>query len=373
VSRLWRALTWAGSVGAAAATAHTFVNLRSLRVPPDDPAPVRERVSVLVPARDEASRIGPCLAAVLDQVSVPDLEILVLDDGSSDGTADAARRAAGGDPRVRVLEGDPLPQGWLGKAHACDQLGRAATGSVLIFLDADVVLAPQALAAAVHLLREARLDVASPYPRQLAETWSERLVQPLLQWSWLTLLPLRLAEASARPSLTAGNGQFMALDAQTYRRIGGHRAVRAQVLDDVALVRAVKAGGGRGGVVEGSRLATCRMYEDWPSLRDGYTKSAWAAFGPPAGAAAVLASLGVLYVVPPLAALRGSLVGLAGYGAAVAGRYVVAERTGGRSLPDSFAHPASVVLLAWLTTESWARWRRGTLRWKGRALPPEST
>jgi hypothetical protein len=359
MSRLWRTLTWAGSLGAAAATAHSLVNLRSLRVPADDPAPVRERVSVLVPARDEASRIGPCLAAVLDQVNVPDLEILVLDDGSSDGTAPAARRAAGGDPRVRVLEGDPLPQGWLGKAYACDQLGRAATGSVLIFLDADVVLAPHALAATVHLLRETGLDVASPYPRQLAETWS-------------TLLPLRVAEGSARPSLTAGNGQLMALDAETYRRIGGHRAVRAEVLDDVALVRAVKAGGGRGGVVDGSWLATCRMYEDWPSLREGYTKSAWAAFGPPAAAAAVVAGLGVLYVVPPLAALRGSLVGLAGYGAAVAGRYVVAERTGGRSLPDSFAHPASVVLLAWLTAESWARRRRGTLRWKGRPLPPES-
>ena len=372
MSRLWRALTWAGSLGAVAATAHSFVNLRVLRVPADEPPPVVERVSVLVPARDEAARIGPCLASVLDQVSVPDLEILVLDDGSSDGTADVARRTAGDDPRVRVLTGDPLPRGWLGKAYACDQLGRAATGTVLVFLDADVVLAPQALAATVHLLREARLDAASPYPRQLAETWSERLVQPLLHWSWLTLLPLRLAEESARPSLTAGNGQLMALDAQAYRRIGGHRAVRGEVLDDLALVRAVKADGGRGGVVDGSRLATCRMYENWPSLHEGYAKSAWAAFGSPAGAAAALAALGVLYVVPPLAALRGSLVGLAGYGAAVAGRYVVAERTGGRSLPDSLAHPASVVLLAWLTTESWVRRRRGTLRWKGRPLPAQS-
>jgi hypothetical protein len=115
------------------------------------------------------------------------------------------------------------------------------------------------------------------------------------------------------------------------------------------------------------------MYEDWPALREGYTKSAWAAFGSPAGAVAVLAALGVLYVVPPLAALRGSLVGLAGYGAAVAGRYVVAERTGGRSLPDSLAHPASVVLLGWLTTESWVRRRRGSLQWKGRALLRESS
>jgi hypothetical protein len=194
-------------------------------------------------------------------------------------------------------------------------------------------------------------------------------VQPLLQWSWLTLLPLRLAEDSPRPSLTAGNGQLMALDAEAYRRAGGHRAVRGEVLDDVALVRALKAAGGRGGVVDGTWLATCRMYDDWPSLREGYAKSAWAASGSPLAAAGVLAVLGVVYVVPPLAALRGSLAGLAGYGAAVTGRYVVAERTGGRSLPDSFGHPASIVLLGWLTAQSWVRRRRGTLRWKGRALP----
>ena len=368
-SRGWRVLTRVGAAGAVAATAHTFVNLRALRAPGDDPAPVPERVSVLVPARDEAARIGTCLASLLDQVSVPDLEILVLDDGSRDGTADAARAAAGGDPRVRVLTGEPLPAGWLGKPHACDQLGRAATGGVLVFVDADVVLAPHALAATVHLLRGSGLDVASPYPRQLAETWSERLVQPLLQWSWLTLLPLRLAEASPRPSLTAGNGQLLAIDALTYRRLGGHRAVRGEVLDDIALVRAVKAAGGRGGVVDGTWLATCRMYEDWPSLREGYTKSAWAATGSPLAAAGVLTVLGVLYVVPPLAALRGSFAGLVGYGAAVTGRYVVAERTGGRSLPDSFGHPASVVLLGWLTAQSWVRRRRGTLRWKGRTLP----
>jgi Glycosyl transferase family 2 len=368
VSRLWRALTWVGSAGAVAATAHTFVNLQALRTPAREPAPVGERVSVLVPARDEAHRIGACLASVLDQVGVPDLEILVLDDRSTDGTAEVVRRVTSGDPRVRVLDGEPLPDGWLGKPHACEQLARAATGTVLVFLDADVVLAPQAVAATVGLLREASLDVVSPYPRQIAETWSERLVQPLLQWSWLTLLPLRVAETSSRPSLTAGNGQLLAVDAAAYRMAGGHSAVRRAVLDDVALVRALKSAGGRGGVVDGTGLATCRMYDGWPDLREGYEKSAWAAFGSPAGAAAVVGVLGVVYVVPALAALRGSFVGAVGYGAAVTGRYVVAERTGGRSLPDSFGHPASIALLAWLTAGSWVRRRRGTLRWKGRPL-----
>jgi hypothetical protein len=110
------------------------------------------------------------------------------------------------------------------------------------------------------------------------------------------------------------------------------------------------------------------MYRDWASLRDGYSKSLWAAFGSPARAAAVGSGLAVLYVVPPVAALAGSPVGLAGYGAAVAGRYLVAERTGGRSLPDAFFHPASVLTALWLLTRSWRRRRAGLLTWKGRPL-----
>jgi len=275
---------------------------------------------------------------------------------------------AAGDPRVRLISGSrPLP-GWLGKPHACDQLGRAASGSVLVFLDADVRLAPHAVAATVGLLRASGLGLVSPYPRQLAKTAAERLVQPLLPWSFLTTLPLRLAERSERPSLSAANGQLLAVDASVYRAAGGHAAVRDAVIEDVELLRAVKRAGGRGGVVDGTSLATCRMYEDWPSLRDGYTKSLWAALGSPSAAAAVMAGLGVCYVVPAVAAIAGSPVGLAGYAAGVTGRYLVAERTGGRSVPDCLAHPASIVLLAWLVARSWRSRRLGTLSWKGRAL-----
>jgi hypothetical protein len=367
--RVGRVLTWAGSLGAIALTAHSFVNLRAVRVPDDDPEPVAERVSVLVPVRDEADRIGDCLSGLLDQIGIPDLEILVLDDESGDATADVVRRTAEGDPRVRLLTGTPPPPGWLGKPHACHQLAAAATGSVLVFLDADVRLAPQALAATVGLLRGANLDLVSPYPRQLAETVSERLLQPLLSWSWLTTLPVALVERSPWESLAAANGQLIAVDADAYRAAGGHGAVHDRVLDDIGLMRAMKRSGGRAGVADGSRVASCRMYTGWPQIRDGYGKSLWEAFGSPAGAAGVMAGLTVLYVVPPAAALRGSLMGLAGYTAAVVGRYAVAERTGGRSMPDCLGHPASVVLLGWLTADSWRRHRRGSLSWKGRRLP----
>ncbi len=365
-----RAAGAAGSLVAVALTVHTAWNLRAYRRPPTDPPPVSERVSVLLPLRDEAHRVAPCLHAVLAQERVPDLEVLVLDDDSTDGTAELVHRVAAGDARVRVLAGRPLPAGWLGKAHACDRLAAAATGSVLVFLDADVVLAPCGAAASVTLLRGAGLDVGCPYPRQLADGLGPRLVQPLLQWSFLTTLPLALAERSARPSLSAGNGQLLVIDAATYRRSGGHFAVRGEVLEDVALVRAVKRVAGRGGIVDGTTVATCRMYDGWPDLREGYAKSLWAAFGSPAGAAGALGLLGLAYVVPPLAAvLAGSRMGALGYGVAVLGRWLVARRTRQRVWPDVLAQPASVVVFGWLVVDSWLRRRRGGLVWKGRKLP----
>jgi hypothetical protein len=371
---LWRRLTQLGSAGAAALTVHALVNLRDLRVPDDDPPPVPETVSVLLPVRDEEGRVGACLVSVLDQIRVDRLEVLVLDDGSSDRTADVVRSIAATDPRVRLLTGGAeVPRGWLGKTWACHRLAAEARGTALVFVDADVRFAPHAIAAAVSLLRRSGLDLVSPYPRQLALTLGERLVQPLLQWSFLSTLPLRAAERSPRSSLSAANGQFLAVDTATYERAGGHAAVRGEVLDDVALLRAVKRAGGRGVVVDGTRLATCRMYEDWPDLRDGYTKSLWSAFGSQRGAAVVVAGLAVCFVVPPLAALRGSVTGFGGYVAAVVGRYAVAERTGGRSLPDSLAHPASVVVFGWLTARSWRARRRGELTWRGRPLRPATT
>jgi len=292
--------------------------------------------------------------------------VLVLDDASTDGTGRIARSLG-----VPVLPGRPLPPGWLGKPYACQQLADAAdpAADVLLFLDADVVLRPGAVAATVALLDEHDLDLVCPWPRQLAVTAAERLVQPLLQWSWLTFLPLRLAERSARPSLAAANGQLLAVRRPAYDRAGGHAAVRAEVVEDVALLRAVKRAGGRGGVADGTALAGCRMYAGWPELRDGYTKSLWAAFGSPAGAAGVVGLLALAYLVPPAAALLGSRTGLAGYAAGVIGRVVTARRTGGRAWPDALAHPASVAAFGWLTARSLRAHHAGALVWKGRRIP----
>lgn len=338
---------------------HAAVNARRLRVP--TARATDTRVSVLLPARDEAARVEPTLRSLLAQEGV-DLEVVVLDDGSTDGTADVVRRVADGDPRVRLLTGRPLAAGWLGKPHACQQLAEAAalTSDVLVFVDADVVLAPHAVAATVALLEETGLDLLSPYPRQEAPG-ATALVQPLLQWSWLTFLPLRLAERSPWSSLSAANGQLLAVRRTAYDRAGGHAAAYDQVVEDVGLLRAMKRTGGRGGVCDGTALATTRMYDSWDELVDGYSKSLWTL---PLPAVALMA---LLYVVPPVAALRGSRVGALAYAAGVAGRVVSARRTGG-PVAASFAHPVSVAAFCLLAGRSRLRRRRGTLSWKGRSL-----
>ncbi|MGE2712453.1 glycosyltransferase [Mycolicibacterium litorale] len=361
-----RAVVVIGSSLSCVGMAHQLVNQRLLRRPPENPPPVAASVSILVPARDEAHRIAPTIRSLLAQQGLSDAEILVLDDRSTDGTADVVRRAAGAGPRVTVLTGTEPPAGWLGKPHACAQLAAAARGEVLVFVDADVVLAPHAVAAAVAVLREAPLDLLSPWPRQVTAGAAGRLIQPLLAWSWLTTLPLRVAERSRRPSMAAANGQFLVVEADALARAGGWGSVAGAVLDDISLARAVRAAGGRTGLADGSRLATCRMYATGRELRDGYRKSLWAAFGSPLGALAVGTMLAVVYVVPAAAALTGSRVGALGYAAAVVGRMFATPWCGRRW--DAFAHPVSVLTLLALLVSSWIGQIRGTLQWKGRTV-----
>jgi cellulose synthase/poly-beta-1,6-N-acetylglucosamine synthase-like glycosyltransferase len=364
--RLLRVLSGAAVAGAL----HAAVNVALVRRPPTGPPPVRRPVTVVLPVRDEEAQVGGCLTAVLAQQGVPELRVVVVDDGSTDGTADVVRAVP--DPRVRLVAAADPPPGWLGKPHACATGAAAAgeaDGGVLVFLDADVRLFPDAVAGAVAVLDAHGLDLVSPWPRPVTASVAERLVQPLGPWLWVTALPVRLAERSRRPSLTAANGQFLVVRRSVYARAGGHGAVRGEVIEDVALARAVKRAGGRAVPVDGSRLAACRMYDGWPALRAGYAKSLWASVGGSPGASvAVAAGLSAVWVLPALAALRGSRAGLVGYAAGVAGRAVSAAATGSRVWPDSLAHPLSMLLFDVLLAGSVRGRRRGTLSWRGRAL-----
>lgn len=367
-----RALVTTGSALAVGLAIHTFVNLRNLRSPNTNAPGVHERVSVLIPARNEERHIEHTVVSVLQQLGVPQLEVIVLDDGSTDRTA---RILAGiDDERLTVLHSptDDVPDGWLGKPWACQRLGERAAGEIIVFVDADVHLEPWALRALVETLRSAGVSLVAPYPRQLAETWLERLVQPLVTWSWVATMPVRWAENSLRPSLSAANGQLMVFDAAAYRDIGGHGAVQQEVIEDVALMRALKRAGHHTTTVDGSHLASCRMYDGTQQVVDGYTKSLWSAFNGPAGSLGVNALLLGTGLLPLMAGIFGPsrsmrVIGGIGYAAGVASRAAVAQRTREKRL-DAIAHPASILAFSALNVLSWWRHLRGTNTWKGRPI-----
>jgi len=362
------------ALGATALTIHTAWNVRHLRRPQPPADEVTEKVAVLIPARDEGQHIGPTIESVRAQERVAHLDIHVLDDGSHDATAIIAKTIADQDARVHVhKEADVAPPlGWLGKNYACARLSAAVDAEVLVFLDADVRLESLAIASLVHELRSGGFDLVAPYPRQEAFGLLERLVQPLLVWSWATTVPLRVAEERQWASMSVANGQLLVFDASAYRTIDGHSSVSNDVIEDVALMRRVRKAGMRAVTVDGSQLATCRMYESSTDLLDGYTKSAWAAFGGPLGSIFVNNALLGLYVLPALAAVFGRgrtrAWGLLGYAAGVTGRLVVARRTGERQLPDSLAHPASIIAFVVINKISWWRHLNGTTEWKGRSV-----
>lgn len=270
-----------------------FVAPRQRRFEPGTGTP---RVSVLVPARNEARRIEPCLRSLLAQ-DYPDFELIVLDDHSTDNTA-AVVLAHGfsreSEARHRLMESQPLPSGWTGKAWACHQLAAVACGEYLLFTDADTIHEPGALGACVGHALDTRAALLSAWPRQVTESWSEKAVIPLVYVLLLGALPhyllrrlqrrpeyARGASRATLETLGAANGQYMLWRREDYREIGGHAAIRDHLVEDVALGRLVAARTGEGMRLincDGSRLVHCRMYTSFPEVWEGFTKNLRAAF-----------------------------------------------------------------------------------------------
>lgn len=334
-------------------------------------------VSILIPARNEAARIGPTVAALLAQ-TYPAFEVLVLDDDSTDGTAEVARRAARGDPRFCLRQGAPLPPGWVGKNWACHQLAQRANYDLLLFTDADVCWQPDALAAAVAQLQDSRADLLTVWPTQTTVTWSERLVVPLMALAVLAYLPVWLAHDSPHPAAAAANGQALLFRRTAYRKCGGHDGVRSEVIEDVRLAQRVKAAGLRLRMADGNGLVITRMYRCWQEVRDGYAKNILAGHwnSPALLAFSTLFHL-LIFVGPWLWLAAGALghlqagwplwpLALIGLGLGIRG--LTAWMTGQRLL-DALWLPVSVLLMSWIAGQAlWWRLLYGGPVWKGRRL-----
>ncbi|MGQ9476680.1 MAG: glycosyltransferase [Actinomycetota bacterium] len=264
-------------------------------------------VSVLIPARNEVDSVRSCVESILEQ-DYPHLEVLVLDDDSTDSTGEVIRELANRNSRVRALDGKPLPRGWTGKNWACHQLSLAAGGELLLFTDADTVHGPSCVSSAVAALQEEGADLLTALPHQEMRTWGERLTVPILGWSTLCFFPLFLAHRLRAPSLTVAVGQFMLFRKEAYQEVGGHAAVKDQVADDFSLGRAVKAAGMRWLFLDGRNSLRCRMYQDLSSAYRGLAKSLLPAFGNRVLFFTFVWSwLAVVFLEPPLVLASGAL------------------------------------------------------------------
>lgn len=230
-------------------------------------------VSVCVPARNEERVIGRLLESLCAQ-SWPNLEILVVDDHSTDGTARIIDECAAGDPRIVRVVPPPLPDGWLGKNHALHVASERATGDFLLFVDADTVHHPRAVEVAVAAIGESEgADVLVVLSGQEVGSWAEKVVSPFF---WSLVLPairVEAAEDPTRPDEAMGNGQFAMYRASAYRGIGGHAAVKDVVVEDVSLVRRMKHAGMRYRLVVGPAVTHTRMYRCFTEVWDGFSKN----------------------------------------------------------------------------------------------------
>jgi chlorobactene glucosyltransferase len=341
------------------------------------PVPRWPRVSILVPARDEEANIGPCVNSLLAQ-DYPDLQVLVLDDASSDGTWQVLTDLAKQNRRLRILGGQPLSGGWLGKHWACHQLAQAADGELLLFTDADTRHRPNALKDGVSALMAEKADLLSALPLEEVCSWTERLLVPLIHWSIFSFLPLAIAHRRNTPALAAAIGQFMLFRRQAYRQIGGHAAVRGHAADDLALARRIKARGLRLRLADGSQHVRCRMYQNAGEVYEGLTKNLFAAFDYRLPIFVfVWLWLGLVFLGPiVVVALRigGVSITPRAFGLAVAAVMASALLWSLTIWRFRFPrllvilYPASVLLAVAVAFRSIAMTRFGRATWKGRSL-----
>jgi len=356
-----------------------LLNLRVFRFPVFSslPAPL-PGVSVLIPARNEEKRILPCLES-LRANDLADLEILVLDDHSSDRTADSVLQVSRQDARVRLLSGKDLPGGWTGKAWACHQLAAQAKGEYLVFVDADTRFSDLTLAQAVHMARQEKADLLSLWPSLEAESWSERLVIPFVHLFILLYLPHWIGGRSA--SLGAANGQFLLFRRQAYEKIGGHASVSGHLVEDIALARKMRATGFRVLNRDGTNpnrpgaLVRCRMYDNFRDLWDGFTKNLYPAFDGRLGAFVffqlfqAVVFLGPFVLLPffpadPILWIEVAVI--------LSLRLAMAHRFR-QSWLGALLHPLGQALVLAIAGNSWLQTIRRRLPWRGRHYAHLST
>ena len=236
--------------------------------------PVPPHVTILVPAKDEAAGIRKCAQRILAQ-DYPDFRVVAVDDRSTDGTGAVLDELAREHPqRVRAIHipKDGLPDGWLGKCHALHFASRDVEGEWLLFVDSDVTLQPNALGRALALALARKYDALSILTRLECDGFWDRLILPLAAGAWSVMHAVSLTNDDRRTRSAAANGQFFLIRRSAYQSVGGHESVRAQITEDVELMRLLKGRGFRTRFLLGSHLASTRMHSSLRQMFHGWAR-----------------------------------------------------------------------------------------------------
>jgi chlorobactene glucosyltransferase len=337
-------------------------------------------VSVIVPARNEAVNVSVCLASLLNSL-YPNYEIVVVDDDSTDGTGDIIRILADhADGRVVVVDGEPLPAGWLGKPWACWQGYQRARGDVLLFTDADTRHEEMLLGRAVGALQQREADMVSVMPRQVMIKLWERLILPhIFALISLRFMHLERVNRTRQPRHAIANGQFILIRRDAYEEIGGHEALKAEVVEDQRIAQRLVANGRRIFIAHAESLMETRMYRSLAGIVEGWTKnlaigsrSAAPQWAEPAVPWLVAAFLIGMWVVPPvilITTLTTRLGGwVQGWSLAVTAAsmlfWLIALALQRVPLPYVLSYPVGALIAAYLFVRS--ALRGPNVAWKGR-------
>jgi chlorobactene glucosyltransferase len=372
-------LVWLLPLPALLALALTTFNAlfwpRGRRGAPD----VLGRVSVCIPARNEAVSIRACVEAARRLGAA---EVVVVDDGSTDATPailDELARTPSTTPLRVVRVDEPLDPGWVGKPRACARLTAVATGDSLLFLDADVVADPSLLARVAGFVEDLGAEAVTAVPRQLTGSFFEELVLPLLHVTYTSWLPLPLVWRTHDERFLAANGQILWITRPALVDVGGWEAVKNEIVDDMALCRALKRARRRVVFADGHAMGSCRMYRSARAVFDGFSKNLFEGIGGHwLGLLVVLALYGSAFVLPwvllgaaalvPAFVVPAAVGALAGWGLRLL--HVVRH---GSTVTSALLHPVGVVVLLAIAVRSWRWTRRGTIRWAGRIYAGRAT
>jgi chlorobactene glucosyltransferase len=340
------------------------------------PEPGEEPViDVLIPARNEAETLPRCLESLRHQ-AYSRYSVTVLDDSSTDGTAEVVGQFEQESDRFRLISGTSLPEGWVGKPWACQQLAEQTDGEILLFVDADTHFTPDLLARVAGIMQREQPGLLSAFPFQETETIGERIVIPGLYMLFLCGMPIWHLEDLDRSEVAAANGQFICMTRKVYEQIGGHKAVHDQVVEDLPLSRIVKGAGFSLVARTASESVHCRMYRSNQEVTDGFAKNAFVTFGErPSAAITSILGMTVTLIVPPILLARnlrrGSSLESWGPPAIATGlgfilRWLTSRRTGFRQRDTIFV-PVNAVAYVFIVLRSmWWHYAGGGYKWKGR-------